>query len=113
MRGLSTLRLVIHFVGQNIVPENIIIKFVKLSDQLVHIFTKSFTGPHISYICNKFGTYDDLYAWENVGIGLCISYMEKDYNVLYINRAQCNKFAHLNNIFMNLYFSHFAYTSLV
>ena len=50
-----------HFVREKILSGDIVTKFVKLSDQLVDIFTKSLTGCHINYICDKLGTYD-LYA---------------------------------------------------
>ena len=35
--------------------------FVNSNDQLADIFTKSFRGPRIKYICNKLGAYD-IYA---------------------------------------------------
>ena len=50
-----------HFVGEKILSGDIVTKFVKSSDQLADIFTKSLIGPRINYICNKLGTYD-LYA---------------------------------------------------
>ncbi|KAF3633189.1 Omega-amidase NIT2 [Capsicum annuum] len=50
-----------HFVREKILSGDIVTKFVKSSDQLADIFTKSLTSPCINYICNKLGTYD-LYA---------------------------------------------------
>ncbi|KAF3621208.1 Binding protein, putative isoform 2 [Capsicum annuum] len=41
------------FVREKILSGDIVTKFVKSSDQLANIFTKSFTGPRINYICNK------------------------------------------------------------
>uniref|UniRef100_A0A0V0H0A1 Putative ovule protein n=1 Tax=Solanum chacoense TaxID=4108 RepID=A0A0V0H0A1_SOLCH len=39
-----------HFVRKKILSGDIVTKFVKSSDQLVDIFTKSLTGPRINYI---------------------------------------------------------------
>ena len=49
------------FVREKILFGDIVTNFVKSSDQLADIFTKSLTSPRIDYICNKLGTYD-LYA---------------------------------------------------
>ncbi|KAM3343314.1 hypothetical protein P3S68_025403 [Capsicum galapagoense] len=50
-----------YFVREKILSGDIVTKFVKSSNQLADIFTKSLTSPRINYICNKLGTYD-LYA---------------------------------------------------
>ncbi|XP_047253962.1 secreted RxLR effector protein 161-like [Capsicum annuum] len=50
-----------HFFREKILSGDIVTKFVKSSDQLSDIFTKSLTSPRINYICNKLGTCD-LYA---------------------------------------------------
>ncbi|KAM3356275.1 hypothetical protein P3S68_022989 [Capsicum galapagoense] len=50
-----------HFVREKILSGDIVTKFVKSSDQLADIFTKSLTSPRINYICYKLGTYG-LYA---------------------------------------------------
>ncbi|KAF3659921.1 Beta-glucosidase 44 [Capsicum annuum] len=44
-----------HFVREKILSGDIVTKFVKSSDQLADIFTKSLTSPRINYICNKLG----------------------------------------------------------
>lgn len=47
-----------HCVGEKIHLRDIVMKFVKSSDQLADIFTKSLTVPRISYYYNKLDTYD-------------------------------------------------------
>lgn len=47
--------------SEKILKRDIVTKFVKSSDQLADIFSKSLTSPHISYICYKLDT-TDLYA---------------------------------------------------
>ncbi|KAF3666982.1 hypothetical protein FXO37_10260 [Capsicum annuum] len=47
-----------HFVREKILSGDVVTKFVKSSDLLADIFTKSLTSPRINYICDKLGTYD-------------------------------------------------------
>ncbi|PHT48265.1 AP-1 complex subunit mu-2 [Capsicum baccatum] len=47
-----------HFVREKVLSGDIVTKFVKSSDQLADIFTKSLLSPRINYIYNKLGTYD-------------------------------------------------------
>ncbi|PHT72594.1 hypothetical protein T459_23379 [Capsicum annuum] len=47
-----------YFVRKKILSGDIVTKFVKSSDQLANIFTKSLTSPRINYICDNLGTYD-------------------------------------------------------
>ena len=42
-------------------PSIMTTSFVNSNDQLADIFTKSFRGPRIKYICDKLGSFD-LYA---------------------------------------------------
>ena len=46
-----------HFIRE-ITSRCMTTSFVNLNDQLADIFTKSFRGPRIKYICNKLGAYD-------------------------------------------------------
>ena len=50
-----------HFIRENIASGYVATSFVNSNDQLADIFTKSFRGPRIKYICNEFGAYD-IYA---------------------------------------------------
>ena len=50
-----------HFIRDKIASGCMTTSFVNSSDQLVDVFTKSFRGPRIKYICNKLGAFD-LYA---------------------------------------------------
>lgn len=47
-----------HFVREKILSGDIITIFVKSSDQLADIFTKSLTSPLTNHICNMLGTYN-------------------------------------------------------
>ena len=50
-----------HCIREKIASGCMTTSFVKSKDQLADIFTKSFRGPRIKYICNKLGAFD-LYA---------------------------------------------------
>ena len=50
-----------HFIRKKIASGCVATSFVNSNDQLADIFTKSFRGPRIKYICNKLGAYD-IYA---------------------------------------------------
>ena len=50
-----------HFIREKIASGCMTTSFVNSNDQLADIFTKSFIGPRIKYICNKLGAYD-IYA---------------------------------------------------
>ena len=50
-----------HFIREKIASGCITNSFVNSNDQLADIFTKSFRGSRIKYICDKFGAFD-LYA---------------------------------------------------
>ena len=50
-----------HFIKEKIVSRCMTISLVNSNDQLADIFTKSFRGPRIKYMCNKLSAYD-LYA---------------------------------------------------
>ena len=50
-----------HFIREKITLGCMIISFVNSNDQLADIFTKSFRGPRIKYICDNLGAFD-LYA---------------------------------------------------
>nr|KYP64096.1 Copia protein [Cajanus cajan] len=50
-----------HFVREKVLSGEITTKFVRSSDQLADVFTKSLKGPRVNYICNKLGAYD-IYA---------------------------------------------------
>lgn len=47
-----------HYVIDNVLSGEITTKFIKSEDQLVDMFTKSFKGPRVNYICNKLGSYN-------------------------------------------------------
>ena len=47
-----------HFIREKIASRCMNINFVNSNDQLVDVFTKSFRGPRIKYICNKLGAFD-------------------------------------------------------
>ena len=50
-----------HFITEKLALGCMTTRFVNSSDQLTDVFTKSFKGPRIKYIYNKFGAFD-LYA---------------------------------------------------
>ena len=50
-----------HFIREKIASGCMTTSFVNSNDQLADIFTKSFRGPRIQYICDKLGAFD-LYA---------------------------------------------------
>ena len=50
-----------HFIREKIASGCMIASFVNSNDQLADVFTKSFRGPRIKYICDKLGAFD-LYA---------------------------------------------------
>ncbi|RVW30577.1 Retrovirus-related Pol polyprotein from transposon RE2 [Vitis vinifera] len=50
-----------HFIREKIASGCVTTSFVNSNDQLADIFTKSFRGPRIKYICNKLGAYN-IYA---------------------------------------------------
>ena len=62
-----------HFIREKIASGCMTTSFVKSSDQLPDIFTKSLRGPKIQYICNKLGAYD-LYAPACRGVLKIIGY---------------------------------------
>ena len=47
-----------HFIREKIASGCISTSFVNSNDQLADIFTKSFRGPRIKYICDKLGAFD-------------------------------------------------------
>ena len=47
-----------HFIREKIASSCMITSFVKSSNQLADIFTKSLRGSRIQFICNKIGAYD-------------------------------------------------------
>ena len=59
MKGPSILKLTV--TSLEIALGCVATNFVNSNDQLADIFTKSFKGSRIKYICNKFGAYD-IYA---------------------------------------------------
>ncbi|CAH9117528.1 unnamed protein product [Cuscuta europaea] len=50
-----------HFIREKITNGHITTHYVKTTDQLANILTKSLRGPRMQYICNKLGAYN-LYA---------------------------------------------------
>ena len=50
-----------HFIREKIASGCMTTSFVNSSHQLAGVFTKSFRGPRIKYICNKLDAFD-LYA---------------------------------------------------
>ena len=56
-----------HFIREKIASGCMTTSFVNSSDQLANMFTKSFKGPKIKYICNKLDAYD-LYAPARGGV---------------------------------------------
>ncbi|RVW86900.1 Retrovirus-related Pol polyprotein from transposon RE1 [Vitis vinifera] len=50
-----------HFIREKIASGCVATSFVNSNDQLADIFTKSFRGPRIKYICNKLDAYN-IYA---------------------------------------------------
>ena len=50
-----------HFIRDKIASGWMTTSFVNSNDQLADIFTKSFRGPRIKYICDKLSAFD-LYA---------------------------------------------------
>lgn len=46
-----------YFIREKILSGDIITNFVNSSKQLADVFTKSFRGPWIPYICNKLDAY--------------------------------------------------------
>ena len=47
-----------HFIKDKIALGWMTTSFVNSNDQLADIFTKSFRGPRLKYICNKLGAFD-------------------------------------------------------
>ena len=52
------IEVVCHFIREKIVSGYMTTSFVNSSDQLADIFTESFQGPRIQFICNKLGAYN-------------------------------------------------------